>query len=143
MIVPEVVLAPNVATLFVAVFTSIAPPAIIPSVLAMILLVPACVMLVPVVRYTVPVPAFTSLVRFNVLVAVLISTFALLVDTALPAGALVDALNVDINRSGQVQKRNGKRRLVFAPTKYLDQEQLDTLRIDFAQLPFEIYKLAR
>jgi adenine-specific DNA-methyltransferase len=40
-------------------------------------------------------------------------------------------------------KANGKRRLVFAPTKYLDQEQLDALRIDFAQLPFEIYKLAR
>ena len=40
-------------------------------------------------------------------------------------------------------KANGKRRLVFAPTKYLDQDQLDSWRIDFAQLPFEIYKLAR
>ena len=40
-------------------------------------------------------------------------------------------------------KANGKRRLVFAPTKYLDQEQLDALQIDYAQLPFEIYKLAR
>ena len=37
----------------------------------------------------------------------------------------------------------GKRRLVFAPTKYLDQEHLDVLRIDFAQLPFEIYQLVR
>ncbi len=36
-----------------------------------------------------------------------------------------------------------KRRLVFAPTKYLDQAHLDGLRIDFAQLPFEIYELAR
>ena len=36
-----------------------------------------------------------------------------------------------------------KRRLVFAPTKYLDQEHLDRLRIDFAQLPFEIYKLVK
>jgi len=36
-----------------------------------------------------------------------------------------------------------KRRLVFAPTKYLDQGQLDELRIDFAQLPFEIYRLAK
>lgn len=35
-----------------------------------------------------------------------------------------------------------KKRLVFAPTKYLDQENLDRLRIVFAQLPFEIYKLA-
>ena len=37
----------------------------------------------------------------------------------------------------------GKRRLVFAPTKYLDQDHLDELRIDFAQLPFEIYQLVR
>ncbi len=37
----------------------------------------------------------------------------------------------------------GKRRLVFAPTKYLDQEHLDLYKIDFAQLPFEIYELAR
>jgi len=36
----------------------------------------------------------------------------------------------------------GKRRLVFAPTKYLDQEHLLGLKIDFAQLPFEIYKFA-
>jgi adenine-specific DNA-methyltransferase len=36
-----------------------------------------------------------------------------------------------------------KRRLVFAPTKYLDQEHLDQLRIDFAQLPFEIYQLVK
>jgi len=35
-----------------------------------------------------------------------------------------------------------KRRLVFAPTKYLDQDYLDSFRVDFAQLPFEIYKLA-
>lgn len=37
----------------------------------------------------------------------------------------------------------GKKRLVFAPTKYLSQDHLDELRIDFAQLPFEIYKLAQ
>ncbi|HML76389.1 MAG TPA: site-specific DNA-methyltransferase [Anaerohalosphaeraceae bacterium] len=36
-----------------------------------------------------------------------------------------------------------KRRLVFAPTKYLDQDYLDRFRIDFAQLPFEIYKMAK
>ncbi|MBN2018711.1 MAG: site-specific DNA-methyltransferase [Sedimentisphaerales bacterium] len=36
-----------------------------------------------------------------------------------------------------------KLRLVFAPTKYLDQDHLDSLRIDFAQLPFEIYKLVK
>ncbi len=36
-----------------------------------------------------------------------------------------------------------KRRLVFAPTKYLDQNHLGELRIDFAQLPFEIYQLVK
>jgi adenine-specific DNA-methyltransferase len=48
-----------------------------------------------------------------------------------------------LERAESLGKLKTKRRLVFAPTKYLDQEQLDTLRIDFAQLPFEIYKLAR
>lgn len=37
---------------------------------------------------------------------------------------------------------NGKRRLVFAPAKYLDQTHLDQFHIDFAQLPFEIYRKA-
>ena len=48
-----------------------------------------------------------------------------------------------LDRAEELGKPKGKRRLVFAPTKYLDQEQLDELRIDFAQLPFEIYKLAQ
>jgi adenine-specific DNA-methyltransferase len=47
-----------------------------------------------------------------------------------------------LERAESLGKIKDKRRLVFAPTKYLDQEQLDALRIDFAQLPFEIYKLA-
>jgi adenine-specific DNA-methyltransferase len=37
----------------------------------------------------------------------------------------------------------GKRRLVFAPTKYLDQDHLDQYWIDYAQLPYEIYGLVR
>lgn len=36
-----------------------------------------------------------------------------------------------------------KRYLVFAPTKYLDQDHLDQFRVDFAQLPFEIYERTR
>ena len=48
-----------------------------------------------------------------------------------------------LERAESLGKIKDKRRLVFAPTKYLDQEQLDALRIDFAQLPFEIYKLAQ
>jgi adenine-specific DNA-methyltransferase len=36
----------------------------------------------------------------------------------------------------------GKRKLVFAPTKYLDQDYLDRLRITFCQVPIEIYQAA-
>ncbi|MBE7467382.1 MAG: site-specific DNA-methyltransferase [Planctomycetes bacterium] len=38
-------------------------------------------------------------------------------------------------------KPKGKRRMFFAPTKYLDQDHLDLFKIDFAQLPFEIYRM--
>ena len=48
-----------------------------------------------------------------------------------------------LERAKSIGKPSKKRRLVFAPTKYLDQAHLDELRIDFAQLPFEIYELAR
>jgi len=48
-----------------------------------------------------------------------------------------------LERTNSLGKPGEKRRLVFAPTKYLDQAHLDELRIDFAQLPFEIYELAR
>lgn len=37
--------------------------------------------------------------------------------------------------------KGGKKRLVFAPTKYLDPEYLLEYRIEFCQLPFEIYRL--
>ena len=48
-----------------------------------------------------------------------------------------------LERAKSLGRRGEKKRLVFAPTKYLDQAYLDELRIDFAQLPFEIYELAR
>ena len=48
------------------------------------------------------------------------------------------ALTLDIARG--LPKESGKRRLVFAPTKYLDAIHLEEHRIDFCQLPFEIYK---
>jgi len=48
-----------------------------------------------------------------------------------------------LERAKSIGKPGEKRRLIFAPTKYLDQAHLDELRIDFAQLPFEIYELAR
>jgi adenine-specific DNA-methyltransferase len=48
------------------------------------------------------------------------------------------ALTLDMARG--LPKGSGKRRLVFAPTKYLDAIHLEEQRIDFCQLPFEIYK---
>lgn len=36
---------------------------------------------------------------------------------------------------------SGKPLLVFAPTKYIDQTELDNLNITFCQLPYEIYRL--
>jgi adenine-specific DNA-methyltransferase len=48
-----------------------------------------------------------------------------------------------LERAKSIGRPGKKKRLVFAPTKYLDQAHLDELRIDFAQLPFEIYELAR
>jgi adenine-specific DNA-methyltransferase len=51
------------------------------------------------------------------------------------------ALTLDkAEKLGPMKKE--KRRLVFAPTKYLDQDFQEKYKIDFAQLPFEIYKLA-
>ena len=52
------------------------------------------------------------------------------------------AFTLDMAKSLPPLKKE-KRRLVFAPTKYLDQDHLDQFRIDFAQLPFEIYELTR
>jgi len=37
--------------------------------------------------------------------------------------------------------KSAKKRLVFAPTKYLDHEHLERLGVEFAQLPFDIYKM--
>jgi adenine-specific DNA-methyltransferase len=51
------------------------------------------------------------------------------------------ALTLDMARA--LPKGSGKRRLVFAPTKYLDSIHLEETRVDFCQLPFEIYKAAK
>ena len=40
-------------------------------------------------------------------------------------------------------KFRGKQRLVFAPSKYVDDDTLQHYRIDFCQLPYEIYHLQR
>lgn len=49
------------------------------------------------------------------------------------------ALNLDLARK---LGKSERKKLVFAPTKYLDQEYLDRLNIEFCQLPFEIYQRA-
>jgi len=51
------------------------------------------------------------------------------------------ALTLDLARG--LPKGSGKKRLVFAPTKYLDSIHLEMTRIEFCQLPFEIYKAMR
>ena len=48
------------------------------------------------------------------------------------------ALTLDTARA--LPSVSGKQKLVFAPTKYLDESFLDRLRITFCQLPFQIYK---
>jgi len=53
------------------------------------------------------------------------------------------ATALTLERANQLGPYKDKRRLVFAPTKYLDQDDLDRLRIDFAQLPFEIYQMVK
>jgi adenine-specific DNA-methyltransferase len=46
-----------------------------------------------------------------------------------------------LDRAKALGKHNGKKRLVFAPAKFVDSHTLTDLRIEFCQLPFEIYKL--
>ncbi len=48
------------------------------------------------------------------------------------------ALTLDAARA--LPSVSGKPKLVFAPTKYLDEHFLDRLRIQFCQLPFQIYR---
>ncbi len=48
------------------------------------------------------------------------------------------ALTLDVARA--LPSVSGKPKLVFAPTKYLDEHFLDRLRIQFCQLPFQIYR---
>jgi len=46
-----------------------------------------------------------------------------------------------LERAKNLDLYKGKKRLVFAPSKYLDTDYLLEYRIDYCQLPFEIYKL--
>jgi adenine-specific DNA-methyltransferase len=48
---------------------------------------------------------------------------------------------LDLEKAKKISgKKRGKKKLVFAPAKYLDEEALKELNIEFAQLPFGIYR---
>ncbi|WP_053366537.1 site-specific DNA-methyltransferase [Bacillus sp. FJAT-27245] len=49
--------------------------------------------------------------------------------------------SLNLETAKQLGDPNGKKRLVFAPMKYLDQEYLHAYQIEFSQLPFEIYRM--
>lgn len=52
-----------------------------------------------------------------------------------------NALTLDIVKA--MPKFNGKQRLVFAPAKYVDDYTCMENRIDFCQLPYEIYRIQK
>ncbi len=52
-----------------------------------------------------------------------------------------NALTLELCKS--LPKHNGKQRLVFAPAKYVDDITLLEHRIDFCQLPYEIYRIQK
>jgi len=48
---------------------------------------------------------------------------------------------LDLEKAKKIAgKKQGNKKLVFAPAKYLDEESLKELNIEFAQLPFGIYR---
>lgn len=53
------------------------------------------------------------------------------------------ALTLDWCRALPAWKSGDKRRLVFAPAKYVDDETANLYGVDFCQLPYEIYRLQK
>jgi hypothetical protein len=53
-----------------------------------------------------------------------------------------NALTLDMVRA-MPKPENGKRNLIFGPSKYVDDENLRENKTLFQQLPYEIYKLER
>lgn len=49
-------------------------------------------------------------------------------------------LALDLDTARALPSKSGKQKLVFAPTKYLDESFLDRLKITFQQLPYQIYQ---
>ncbi len=52
-----------------------------------------------------------------------------------------NALTLELCKS--LPRHEGKQRLVFAPAKYVDDYTLSEYRIDFCQLPYEIYRIQK
>ncbi len=52
-----------------------------------------------------------------------------------------NALTLDEIR--KLPKGSGKQRLVFAPAKYVSDDDCRENKVDFSQLPFEIYRLEK
>lgn len=52
-----------------------------------------------------------------------------------------NALTLEIIKG--LPKHKSKKRLVFAPAKYVDDHTLSEYRVDFCQLPYEIYRLQK
>jgi len=48
-----------------------------------------------------------------------------------------------LDKLNELPKHKGKMRLVFAPAKYVDDHTLAEYRVDFCQLPYEIYRLQK
>ena len=48
-----------------------------------------------------------------------------------------------LERCKSLPKFKGKQRLIFAPAKYVDDYTLLEHRIDFCQLPYEIYRIQK
>ena len=57
-----------------------------------------------------------------------------------PDVAKLKSLALSLAEARALPEGGSRRRLVFAPTKYLDRDFLHQYRIDFQQLPFQIYE---
>ena len=58
-----------------------------------------------------------------------------------PDAERLKVLALDLGFAKALPPANGRKRIVFAPTKYLDECFLNRYEVEFCQLPFEIYRV--
>lgn len=58
-----------------------------------------------------------------------------------PEAERLKVLALDLAFAKALPPANGRKRIVFAPTKYLDECFLNQYEVEFCQLPFEIYRV--